>query len=185
MNRYIVPLLLVLIATGVFIQYIDPMYTSVVTLQTKLADIEAHKKDADTAQTKIDALENVTKRFPPDYEQRMRLMVPDTIDPTRLIIDVDEMAAAQGLHLNSPQISLQSDNKKTAAFVKHVLTFNVTAPYDVFRKYLTSLEYNLALRDTAVVGFSTTAEDSNGVLAAHPETIPYSYSFSIITYSLH
>ena len=185
MNRYIIPILLVLIATGVYIQSIDPTYTVIRELQVKIADIEAHKIEARDAQSKIAALEKVTKTFPEGYENRLRMMIPTTVDPTRLIIDVNEMAASQGLHLKAPQVTYQAiDAKKSAPFAKHTITFTVKAPYDTFRKFISLLEYNLALRDVTSVSFTTASPEENGLPVAHPETLPYDYSFSITTYSL-
>lgn len=184
MNRYIIPILLVIIATGLYIQYIDPTYTTILAIQSKLDDTEAHKIDAASAQEKIDALERTTKSFPAGYEDRLRMMVPTTVDPTRLIIDVNEMAETQGLHLKSPQVSSGGNGKKTSAFIKHIITFSVTAPYDTFRKFISTLEYTLALRDTASVSFTSSTEGDNAFLRAHPENAAYNYSFTITTYSL-
>ena len=70
MNRYIIPILLVLISSGVYIKYIDPSYQEVAMLQGKYADLESHKLDADKAKEIIDKLEETSKKFPPDYEQQ-------------------------------------------------------------------------------------------------------------------
>ncbi len=184
MNRYIIPILLVIIASGLYIQYIDPKYTTILAVQAKLDDIEQHKIDAGTAQEKIDALERTEKTFPAGYEDRLRMMIPTTVDPTRLIIDVNEMAESQGLHLKSPQVTSGGNGKKNSAFVKHVITFSVTAPYDTFRKFISTLEYTLALRDTTTISFTSSSEGDNAFLRAHPENAAYDYSFTITTYSL-
>lgn len=184
MNRYIIPILLVIIASGLYIQYIDPTYTTILAVQSKLDDIEKYKIDAANAQEKIDTLERTTKTFPAGYEDRLRMMIPTTVDPTRLIIDVNEMAETQGLQLKSPQVSSGTNAKKTSAFVKHTITFSVTAPYDTFRKFISTLEYTLALRDTASVSFTSSSESDNAFLRAHPENVAYDYSFTITTYSL-
>lgn len=172
-----------IIATGLYIQYIDPTYTKILALQTKIADIEAHKVDAASAQSRIDALERTARSFPDNYEDRLQMLVPTVVDPTRLIIDVNQMAEDQGLHLGSPQVAVASNDKKGSAFVKHTITFSVSAPYDTFRKFVASLEYNLALRDATNISF-TNATQGDIVNAAHPETLPYQYSFAITTYSL-
>ena len=186
MNRYIIPILLVLIATGVYVEYIDPTYAKVVAYEAKITDLKGHIVEADNAKTQIDALLQTTEQFPPNYNERLRMLVPDTVDSTRLIIDVNEMAAVQGLHLKGPTVSQSQEaaKKGSASFVKHVMTFTVSAPYDAFRSLLSSLEYNLALRDVRSIGFSS-SDNKDGVLVAHPEVLPYDYSFSITTYSLH
>ncbi len=180
MNRYAIPIFFVLVSVGIYIKYIDPAYAEISAGRSKVAEYTAALKDAKEAQTKIDALKDVQANFPAGYEQALLTIIPNSIDSTRLIIDVDGIAQMRGLHIKGPAVGEKGTEN---GYVKHTLSFSVTAPYAVFRSFLRDLESSLALRDAASVSFSSSATADDLSKSKSPEFQAYDYNIMIITYS--
>ncbi len=175
-----------LIASGVYILYVDPTYNEIKALLVKQETIQNYKKDADLAKQKLDTLAAVEASFPPDYIVKLRMLLPEEIDSTKLIIDVNAMAERDGLHIKSPSVSVVDNASKGGGnlpYVKHTITFSVKAPYAVFRSFLRDMEGNLALRDLSAITFSSQSSDDD-LRYRSPELIPHDYNVTFVTYSL-
>jgi Tfp pilus assembly protein PilO len=187
MRRYLIPIFFLFVSVGVYIFYIDPTLSEISILRAKEAQIDSSIQDAAKAADKIAKLTKKEKTFPENYEQNLHMILPDTIDSVKLLIEVDAMASARGLHISTPQIGIGGSGKKgvAAGFVKHTITFSLTAPYNVFRTYLRDLESSLSLRDMSNVTFSTSETNADATRYVSPELVPHSYGVNINTYSLH
>ena len=186
MKRFIVPIFFMLISSGIYILYVDPTYAEIKVLRAKIDAVEASKIDADTAKQKIDKLAKVESSFPADYVIKLRTLLPDSIDDTRLIIDVNAMALRDGLHIKNPKISTENTSVKKGApaYIAHNIDFTVTAPYSAFRSFLHDMEGNLSLRDMGAISFSSQTGDAEALKYRNPEQIPHEYHVSFTTYSL-
>ncbi len=186
MKRFILPIFFMLVSSGLFILYLDPTYTEIRAGLAKKETLERSIQDAAMAKQKIERLAAVEATFPPNYRDRLRTILPDTIDHTRLVIDVNGMAERAGLRIKTPQIVTITNPSRGPAlpFVKHSITFGVNAPYKVFRSFLRDLEANLSLRDASSISF--VAQETIDDIAKYkdPELIPHEYSVTLITYSL-
>ncbi len=180
MNRYAIPLFFVLLSVGIYIEYIDPTITAIQADRAKSAEYTKYIQEAGEAQSQLQALKQKQQDFPPGYDQALATILPASVDPTKLIIDIDGIAQLRGLTIKSPSSKISAAG--TGAYAKHTISFSVSAPYTVFRGFLRDLESSLALRDAAAVSFtSTSSDDSNGT--KNPELKAMDYTLTIITYS--
>ncbi len=186
MNRYIIPIFFVLLSVGVYVMYIDPTYSLIRVGLNKQKEYTDYLAQAKTAQERIAELKQVQESFPTGYEQALSTILPDTVDSTRLIIDVEGVALARGLHLKAPTVSdVPPSRTSPSSFTKHVLKFAVTAPYSVFRVLLRDLESSLAIRDTSNISFTSVESNNAPVSQRSPELQAHDYSVSVVTYSVH
>ena len=189
MNRYIIPVFLVLLSAGVYILYGDPIYASIAAGNVKIAEDDKLLADAKDATQKIDKLRATQEQFPSGYDTSLATILPNSVDPLRLVIDVNGIAALRGLYIKSPQVTVAPDaNKDTGTVQKNMLTFTISAPYSVFRDFLRDLESSLSLQDLSQLTFTstslTTDTATENYYLAHPDLRPYEYLVSAITYSL-
>lgn len=179
MNRYITPIIFLLLAGGLYVLYIDPSYQQIKRGIAREEELKNHLIDAGTAQEKINALKMRYESFPAGADQSLRALLPDAIDPTRLIVDMNAVVERRGLVMKGPSVSLKGQNSESGV-VAHQVSFNVSAPYTVFRELLRDLEASLALRDIADVSFDSVG----GSYGVSPELVVHSYNLNLTTYSL-
>ena len=186
MRRFLAPIFFMLISSGIYVMYIDSIYGQI---QISLAKKEAIRQsiiDASAAKEKIEHLASVESSFPSDYEVKLRTLLPDSIDNTRLVVEVNAMAVRDGLHISTPIINVTENTKKSSLpYVKHTITFSVRAPYATFRAYLRDLEGNLSLRDMTALSFSSQETNDDAINYRSPELIPHIYNVVLVTYSIH
>ncbi len=186
MKRFIAPIFFMIVSSLVYISYIEPTYVSINNLRAKKAVLEEYIVKANEAKINIDKLAKIEESFPPNYIVRLRTLLPDTIDSTRLIVDVNAFALLDGLHISTPAIAVSSGDKRSSLpYVKHTISFSVKAPYATFRTFVSDLEHNLSLRDTSALEFSSQEKDDEVAKYRNPELIPHIYNLTLITYSLH
>ena len=186
MNRYIIPILLVILSASVYVFVIDAIYSDIQIQQRKEAELAGYLADAKTAHEKLSQIEDNYKKFPSGATQSLLTMLPDKVDPVKYIIDVDTVAQLHGLTVKSPQTSIDDvgfGSKSTERYRKNTLAFTVSAPYSVFYDFLRDMESSLALRDFSDVSFSTQKGAFEGK-SVSPERAVYDYQVTIISYSL-
>ncbi len=166
--------------------YIDSAYGQIQISLAKKDAIEKSIVDAQTAKEKIEHLAAVVSGFPQDYQVKLRALLPDSIDPTRLIIEVNAMAVSNGLHITTPTVAVIANTKKTPLpYVRHTVTFTVRTTYSGFRTFLRDLEGNLSLRDVSSLSFNSQETDQDALQYRSPELVPHDYTVVLVTYSLH
>lgn len=179
MNRYIVPIFFLLVSVALYLSYISPTYIEIQKALVREHELSGYIADAKTAQVKIDALKAQYAAFPAGADQALHALLPDSIDPTRLVVDMDAVVSKLGLVMKSPNVALEAGTDGSPLDVYRV-SFSVSAPYAVFRDFLHNLEASLALRDMGTLSFKTS--DSGG--STGPNAV-HDYGLSISTYSLH
>ncbi len=180
MNRYAIPLFFVLLSVGIYIEYIDPTIATIQADRAKTAEYTKYIQEAGEAQSQLQALKQKQQDFPPGYDQALATILPASVDPTKLIIDIDGIAQLRGLTIKSPSTNISAGG--SGSYAKDTISFSVSAPYAVFRAFLRDLESSLALRDAAAVSFtSTPLEDATGT--KNPELKAMDYTLTITTYS--
>lgn len=181
MNRYVVPVMFLLLSVALYLAYIDPTYIEIQKGLGREQVLVGYIADAKTAQAKIDDLKAQYAAFPAGSDQALHVLIPDSIDTTRLIVDMDAVVGKLGLVMKSPSVSLEAGVDGSPLDMYHV-SFGVSAPYSVFRDFLRGLEASLALRDMGSMSF--TAHGVGGNEFTGPNAV-HDYGLVITTYSLH
>ena len=186
MRRFLAPIFFMLVASGIYVMYIDSVYGEIMISLARKDAIEKSIVDASTAKERIEQLAAIESSFPPDYEVKLRTLLPDSIDPTRLVVEVNAMALRNGLHITTPTIGKIENTKKTPLpYVRYTISYSVRATYAGFRSHLRDLESNLSLRDVTSIGFTSQETDADVLQYRSPELVPHDYSVVLVTYSLH
>ncbi len=181
MNRYFVPIIFSLLTVGLYVFSIDPLWADIQQKLVRENQLNKTLVDAQTAQTKIDELKAQYESFPQGADEDLHVLLPDSINPTRLIIDIEAVVNKRGLVMSGPAVS-STGNVNGSSVAAHTFTFGVRAPYLIFRELLRDLEVSLALRDLATISFVTSGADSTAT--GNPEYFVNNYNVSFTTYSL-
>ncbi len=186
MTRYIFPILLVLLSVLIYAFSIEPLlYGEIPQVIAKEKGLTDALATAANAQVKLDAIAKSYASFPPDAAERLAEILPEKIDPIRLVIETNAFMAHNGFSPKSLTIGQDAGgNEGDGSYKTHVITFSIAASYDTFREFLHVLESSLVLRDLSSVSFTTVSE---GVadLGTRPELAIHNYKVQAIGYSLH
>jgi hypothetical protein len=188
MTRYIFPIFVVLLAIAMYELYIQPLQRDIGRAYAKEAEVQVALKEADTAQATLDEIAKKYESFPSDAEARLAEIIPEKIDPIRLLIDTTAFLEHNGFSAKSLAVSGDSsgggEDTPQGSYQTHHIAFTLSASYDTFREFLHVLESSLALRDAANVSFSTAPVGANANEGGRPESIIHTYSIQITSYSL-
>lgn len=185
MNRYIIPILLVILSASVYVLVIDPTYADIRRQQAKEIELDNSIADAKQANVKLAKIKEAYAAFPAGSEQALSTILPDKIDAIKFIIEMEAVARIHGLVLKGPSaIVADSDKSNSSKYDENHITFSVAAPYTVFQEFLRDIQDSLALREMTSISFSADEADLNAKYQ-RPESIVYTYNVSITSYSLH
>ena len=111
--KNLTPILLILIAVGLYFFYIDPMYNEEISQKEKVKEqyieaVETTKQLALVLGRHVDTYNSFTDE---DLE-RLDQVVPESIDPLRLIVDVNAVARGQGLKLENITVGATSSGQE-------------------------------------------------------------------------
>jgi hypothetical protein len=183
--RYLLPLILIAAAIGLFVAYTNPTY------QVGIKSLTVKEQSYDDALNKSQELKRVRDQllskyntFSADDKAKLEDLLPDNVDNIRLVIDINNIAARHNLAVKSLQIGDTASDKTprsstavgaSGAQVGSVdLGFTVSSDYDSFLAFLYDLEHSLRLIDIQKISFNSNS--------ATPLT---DFSVTIRTYWLH
>lgn len=175
--KMLTPLVLIIAAIALFFGYTDPQYKEIQVLKKEQNEYKMVIQKADQLQKKRDALQAKYRDMPEEDKVRLDKLLPDTVDNVRLILGLQQIADLQGLTLKNISVDTgkgkgSTSDLDTKSYGTIKIDFSVTAPYDIFLRFISDLEKSLRLVD--VVEFSLTA----------PKSDVYEYNVKIQTYWL-
>lgn len=158
MTRTIIASIALLSAAGVFLSYTKPTYDASGTARTQIAQYDAALTKAAELQQLKQTLLTRYNTFDPAEIERLKKMLPDHIDNVRLILDLDNLAGANGLALQNVVVSTPSGEgqAQTAAsaissskqgYDSVTLAFTTVATYETFLQFLSQLQTSLRIVD--------------------------------------
>ncbi len=171
MTKALAPFIFIALSIGLFFSYIRPAYEVLGAVQEQETRVDVALEKAKTLATKTDELETRYSDIKRDVDRmdRLNIMLPDTIDPVRLVIDIDSLARKHGVTVTSfdlPQPSTVADNQQQYLDPSEVsaLTINPVGEakmrvvahggYANLKAFTQSLEKSLTLVDIAQLSFS-------------------------------
>jgi len=154
MSRIIISTFLIIIAVITFLSFIDPMYKEVKALTAESAQFDEALIRSKELQSVRDNLLSRYNTFSTENLDRIEKLLPDNVDNVRLILDLDSIASQYGMVIKGLSISGGSGKDDNGERVqletklgKIELSFNVTASYEDFKKFLKDLEQSLRIVD--------------------------------------
>jgi hypothetical protein len=158
-------LLNLFLAVGAFALYylvLSPLYNgagsvwqpqqSIAALQQANGDYDVAIAQAGPLATQADILKKQYAGVSEDSKQKMKIMVPDSIDPVRLMSEVDTLATKAGFNLQD--INYAQGQSSSASTGSYRITFTVKTTYPKFKQLMHSFETSLRLFSIQSVSFS-------------------------------
>jgi Tfp pilus assembly protein PilO len=151
-----------------FFMYTKPMYTEAKSNDAKLEQVSDALKKANQLSEIRNRLTEKYNQIPKEDLDRIRKMLPDSVENIGLIIELNNIANSKGVELVNPTIggsgntsaptgatALSSDGKKYGSIS---MSFSVTTTYDKFIEFLEELENSLRLVDITTLTFNSPDE---------------------------
>jgi Tfp pilus assembly protein PilO len=167
MKQLFLALFFLIISIGLFFAYIKPTYSQVQTLQTQNGSLSAALDKSRQLQEVRDSLRAKYNTFSQDDLAKLQTMLPDSIDQVRFIINLNAVAATDGVTIQSFAFSDSGSSSNTtqnpapstsAGPAPLSFSFNVETDYATFRKFMTDLEHSLQIID--ITGLSLKADNT-------------------------
>lgn len=188
--KNIISLILIAAAVWIFWSYTDPIYKEANELKVIRTDYQAKLAQANEFRQKYENLAVAYQSFSEADIIRLSRLVPDTVDTVRLVMDVSDIAAKQGLLIKNIKISEPIKDAKenvsslpiTASptadlapgairlgtakqdFNSIDLGFSVTGSYERFVAFLQDLEQSLRILDVTEIRFSNPIDSVKGAI---------------------
>jgi len=180
MIRFILPLLLIVVAVVGYFKFTTPILATIDTLRVERATLNTALDNAKKLRRVQESLLADYRELPPADLGRLDKFLPDNVDNVRLIIDINNIALKSGMKIKNIRIKTE-EGKSEASIIEGGVTelgtvsfgFSVAGPYTNFQSFMIDLAKSLRLVDVDVVGLATPAEGDN-----------YTYSVEIKTYWL-
>lgn len=178
MIRLAIPIILIIVALGLFFGYIDPTYIQIKELRVEEKTYDEALNQSRELQEIRDALLSRYNTFSQQDLNRLEKLLPDHVDNVRLILDIDSIASNYNMRTRNVTVSEVSSEDKNIiganqnAVDSVVLSFSVAATYENFIRFIKDLESSLRIVDFVGLSFSSTEGDA------------FNFNMSIRTYWL-
>ena len=185
MNKNITPIILVVLAIGVYFTFTKGKIDEVNAVRAVNASYEQALNNSEKLVTVRDGVLKTYNNISQDDKVRLDKMLPNNIDNVRLIIDVNGVASRHGLIMKNVKTSMPSQtigsnattqNKPAVAGSTNLssvtLSFSVSTNYQTFLDFIKDLEASLRIMDISKI---TLSANDNG---------SYDYGVELKTYWL-
>jgi Tfp pilus assembly protein PilO len=173
MGQLLLPIFFLVTSVGLFFTYIDGKYSEIQVLLTEQSKLDQALTKSKELQEVRNALISRNNTFTREELDRLQKLLPDNIDNVRLIIDIDNIAAAYNIEIaefgfsreesvpiteSQPIETAVATSQTDTPYGSMVLTFSVSASYADFLKLLRDLERSLRLVDVVQIDVTAGAE---------------------------
>ncbi len=159
MMSRVLPIVLVLVAIGIFFGYVHPTVTGQIATTQK--EIDEYDKALDAAKRfddKQTQLASALKALPPDGITRLEQFLPNNVNNVQLILDLDALASKSGLKVttfsDAESVTKNSNSSTDTTAASDVsdenqpyesldLTISATGTYAQLRIFLDGIEASL------------------------------------------
>lgn len=169
MTKFLIPIILIIIAVASFFTFTDPLYTKVKDIEKEEVQYDEALSKSRELQTIRDALLSKFNTFNSGDIERLEKLLPNNVDNVRLILEIDNTASKYGMNLRDVSISSGDDNSKSKNVVEAIakdfytitLSFTVSSSYENFVKFIEELENKLRIVDISRIMFKASDSDFN------------------------
>ena len=166
MIQRFLPVLLIIIAVGVFFAYTNPTYTGpVANAKLEVQSLDSALAAADAFEDRENELERQRLALPADKLARLETFLPDSVNNIQLILDLDALASRSGVRLSNFNVGEQPGQSTSGgddlggdlpledleAVGSLDITVTATGSYAAFRSFLEAAEQSLRLLDLVSV----------------------------------
>ena len=156
----ILPVVLFLIALGLFFGYINPTYTgSIASLRAEIASYDGALVAARNYEAKKEQLISERNLIPQEGIANVEAFLPDGVDNVQLILDLNARAARSGLELSNFDIITTQPKESEEEFTltsdddieSLELSMSATGTYASFKRFVEGAELSLRPLDLVEV----------------------------------
>lgn len=162
--RYLYLLLLIGVSVTVFSVVISPRYKEVQKFKNEVANYNSRLTTAEALKSSREELIAKYNSISKADLDNIKVLLPDSVDNIRLIIQLDALATKNGLSslrsvqyetakADKPEVQ-QANAAAQKPYGEFKLSFNTTGPYKNFLAFISDLEQNLRLVDITEVKFT-------------------------------
>lgn len=187
MNKNLTPIILVVLAIGIYFTFTQGKIAEFKEVQKVNAEYQQALDNSEKLIKVRDAVLKSYNEISPEDQERLNLLLPDNVDNVRLIIDVNGVAARHNLAVKNIKTTASAANSSSATaaapqntgrinvpstYDTVTLSFNVSTNYETFIAFLRDLEASLRILDISKITLSV---GDNGI---------YDYGVELKTYWL-
>jgi len=111
MARFLIPIILLGAALGLFILYTNPTYQATKGISSEVASYDEALNKSQELKSVRDKLISKRNTFAPEDVAKLTKILPDNVDNIRFIIDINNIASRHNLSLKNVQLGSVSDSK--------------------------------------------------------------------------
>lgn len=166
MMRTLTPVLSIIIALLLFIFFTQPQYGDITVLQQSIDEyhLAGQKYDTflNTLNTKLDEKKNQSIVA----NERLDVLVPNSIDDTRLLVDLEKVAKNNNMLFGNIETKTgdyevdSATNEEVGNGLKELyaedISFEVIGTYDQFKSFLSTIENSLTLFEVTEMSVTET-----------------------------
>lgn len=171
MSKNLLTLLLIVSTFAVYYLAIGPLYTgtggvwqpaeSVKALRTLNTQYDETLTQADNLFTQAETLRNQYARISDDQKDKMKVMVPDSIDRVRLLSEVSTIGILSGLPLS--ELSYSDGPVLSTGRGAVGISFSVKTNYQQFKALMDTFEKSMRLFSIQSVTFTSPEQEGSPV----------------------
>lgn len=171
--RYIFLLIIIGSSIAVFVTLINPRYKEIQKMRTEVASYSNRLETAQKLKLSREDLINKYNSIPKADLDNLKILLPESVDNIRLIIQLDSLATKNGLSsLRNIQYDAESTSKTKpeaangpqSAYGEFSMSFDTTGRYKNFLAFISDLEQNLRIVDIDSITFSQTSSTDRGLV---------------------
>jgi len=161
--KFLAPIILLLVAIGTFVWYVNPTYSNVRELRAEVSTLDDTLDRSQELIALRDTLLSEYNTFSSSDLRRLEHFLPPHVDNVRLILDIDNIAARYGMVLQNVSVERvasedPTSDEETGDIGTVGLSFRVSSTYENFQRFLMDLEDSLRLVDVTSVDFGVPNE---------------------------
>lgn len=163
--------LLAIASFALYYLFINPLYTGVGSvwqpeqgvgaLRTKSAQYDTTIAQVQSLSVQARALQKQYSNISPETIQKMDVMVPDQVDPVRLMSEINTIANEAGFVLGDLTVSENQVTKDGRG--SYLISFSVTTSYTRFKELMRNYETSMRLFTIKSINFSAPAKPGETV----------------------
>jgi Tfp pilus assembly protein PilO len=161
MNKNATPLLLIILAVGIYFSFTRTQINDLQSIQLVNAQYkEAIYNSKSLIKVRDDILDTYNK-IDLDNQDRLEKLIPDNVDNVRLIIDVNGIASRHGMSIKNIKTTTPNDTASSQGVEKIdnnkslyntvVLSFDVTGSYSNFVAFIGDIESSLRILEVSKI----------------------------------
>lgn len=160
--RQIFLLIIIAVSIGVFVTMVVPRYKEVQAMRADVASFDGRLATAERLKQSREELIARYNSIAKSDLDNLKVLLPDTVDNIRLIIQIDSLATKNGMSslrgveyetIKTEQQTREVPQGAQKPYGEFVLSFTTTGQYKNFLSFISDLEQNLRLVDITAVEF--------------------------------